>query len=132
MKKLKSKKGITIISLVVTIVIILIITSVSVSNVKLNTEFKRLSLMYSDIEQLEDKIVFYYRQYGELPIGSKVTKVPSDIDNGHAFYEVNANKLSAVTLNLGSEEDIYIIDSETYEVYYKNGVSYKNVIYYTD
>lgn len=132
MKKLKSEKGITIISLVVTIIIILILTSVTVSNVKINTEFKRYSLMLSDIEQIEDKVLFFYKQYGELPVGNEITNVPTEIDNGHVFYEVNVNKLNGITLNLGSKEDIYIIDSETFEVYYQNGVQYKNVIYYTD
>ena len=132
MKSLKSKKGITIITLVVTIVVMLILTSVTITSTNIGTDFRRYSLMCSDIELLEDKILYFYREYGELPIGNQVASVPSAINNGHTFYEINMNKLSGITLNFGDTGDVYIVDSETFEVYYKNGIEYKGEIYYTD
>ena len=132
MKSLKSKKGITLITLVVTLVIMAILTTVTITSTNTGTDFRRYSLMCSDIELLEDKVLYFYREYGELPIGNQVTSVPSAISNGHDFYEINMNKLSGITLNFGDTGDVYIVDSETFEVYYKNGIEYDGKIYYTD
>lgn len=132
MRNLKSKKGITLITLVVTIVIMGILTTVTITSTNIGTDFRRYSLMCSDIELLEDKVLYFYREYGELPIGRKVTSLPSEINNGHTFYEINMNKLRGITLNFGDTGDVYIVDSETFEVYYKNGIEYEGVIYYTD
>lgn len=132
MRNLKSKRGITIIVLVITIVVILILTTVTITSTYTGSDLKRYKLMCADVELLEDKVLFFYREYGELPIGSEVLDVPEKIENGHTFYQINTNKLSDLTLNLGDAEDIYILDSETFEVYYLNGIKYKDVIYYTD
>lgn len=132
MRTLKSKKGITLIILVVTIVILGILATVTITSTNQGTDFRRYSLMCSDIELLEDKILYFYREYGELPIGNQVTNIPSAISNGHDFYEINMNKLSVITLNLGTTGDGYIVDSETFEVYYKSGIEYDGKIYYTD
>ena len=132
MKSLKSKKGITLIALVVTLVIMTILTTVTITSTNIGTDFRRYSLMCSDIELLEDKVLYFYREYGELPIGNKITSIPSEINNGHVFYEINMNKLSGITLNFGEAGDVYIVDSETFEVYYKNGIEYEGKIYYTD
>ena len=89
--------------------------------------------MCSDIEMLEDKVLYFYREYGELPVvENEVTSIPSAISNGHTFYEINMNKLRGITLNFGDTGDVYIVDSETFEVYYKNGIEYDGKIYYTD
>ena len=132
MRKLKSNKGITIITLIITIIIMLILTTVTITSTYTGNDYKRYKLMCADVELLEDKILYFYREYGELPIGEEVTNIPADIVNGHTFYEVNTNKLSNITLNFGDEEDIYIIDAETFEVYYLNGIEYQDVIYYTN
>ena len=132
MKKLKSNKGITISTLIITIIIMLILTTVTITSTYIGIDLKKYKAMCSDVELLEDKILLFYREYGELPIGNIVTNVPTEIANGHTFYEVNTNKLNNITLNYGNAEDTYIVDSETFEVYYLNGIEYKNVIYYTD
>lgn len=132
MINLKSNNGITIITLVITIIIILILTTVTVTSTYTGTDFRRYSLMLSDVELLENKVLYFYREYGELPIGSEVSDLPEGIDNGHDFYEINMNKLSGITLNYGETDDTYIIDSQTFEVYYLNGIEYDGEIYYTD
>lgn len=132
MKKLKSNKGITIISLIVTIIVVLILTTVTITSTYTGSDYRRYKLMCADVEMLEDKILYFYRQYGDIPVGNEVSTLPTEINNGHKFYEVNVNLLSNITLNYGDNSDIYIVDSETFEVYYLNGVKYKNQIYYTD
>ena len=111
MRKFSQNKGITIVSLIVTIVVMLILTSII------------------------DKVIVYYNQYVEIPTtGEKIeTGLPEVIANiGHDFYKLDINKLSNITLNYGDEEDIFIIDSATFEVYYLNGIEYDGNIYYTD
>lgn len=132
MKKMKSNRGITLIILVVTIIVIIILTGVTFTSAGIGADFRRYSLMRSDVEMLENKIIYFYREYGELPIGDKATNIPSEINNGNDFYEINMNLLNNVTLNFGKEDDIYIVDSKTFEVYYLNGIEYKGEIYYTD
>lgn len=132
MTKLRSNKGITMVVLIITIVLIVILTTVAITSVDDGTEFRKYSLMCSDIEQLENKILYFYREYGELPIESKVTNVPDDINNGNEFYKININQLSGITLNLSGINDKYIVDAKTFEVYYLNGIEYNGKIYYTD
>ena len=64
--------------------------------------------------------------------GSGLEVFVPDEKIGHDFYKLDINKLSNITLNYGDEEDIFIIDSATFEVYYLNGIEYQDVIYYTD
>lgn len=132
MKKVKSNKGITIITLIVTIILILILTTITVTSTYTGSDYRRYKLMCADVELLEDKIIYFYRQYGELPIGNEVVNLPVEIDNENTFCEINVNLLSDLTLNYGEEEDVYIVDTETFEVYYLNGIEYQNEIYYTD
>ncbi|MGN1301179.1 MAG: hypothetical protein ACI4U9_01435, partial [Clostridia bacterium] len=101
MKKIKSNKGITIVTLVVTIIVILILTTATITSTYIGMDLKKYKAMCSDVELLENKILYFYREYGELPIGNEVTNVPTEITNGHTFYEVNINKLKNITLNYG-------------------------------
>ena len=54
-----------------------------------------------------------------------------DSDN---YYEIDLNKLYNITLNYGggSREngDIYIVNEQSLEVYYLNGVDYEGITYY--
>ena len=65
---MKNNKGITISSLIITIVIILILTSVVVTSTNTGSDYKKYKLMRSDVELLEDKILIFYNKYGELPL----------------------------------------------------------------
>lgn len=137
MKRLKSNKGITIITLIIAIIVIFILTTVTVTSTYTGSDLRRYKLMCADVELLEDEILFFYRQYGELPtIGEKIIEgIPDEILEGkdtHEFYQLDANKLNNITLNYGDEEDIFIIDNQTFEVYYLNGIEYQDEIYYTD
>lgn len=132
MKKIKTNKGITLIVLVLTIILIGILTAVTITSTDTGTDFRKYSLICSDVKMLEEKILYFYNQYEKLPIGNEITNLPEKIKNGHAFYEINMNLLDNITLNLGSDEDVYIVDSVTFEVYHLNGIEYDGEIYYTD
>lgn len=135
-------KGITLVSLVVTIVIILILSTIIIRNTYTGSDYKRYKLMCADVELLEDKILIYYNKYGNLPIITENGQVmPESMSEGltslldtenHEYWKIDATKLSGITLNFGDTEDVFIIDTTTFEVYYLNGVEYDAKIYYTD
>ena len=130
-------KGITIISLIITIVIILILTTVMITDTDTGSDYKRYKSMCADIDLLEDKVLIYYNQYGEIPtklesITKDLPKEISEINEKTRFSYLDVNKLSNITLNYGEEEDIFIIDNTTFDVYYLNGIEYDGEIYYTD
>lgn len=129
----KNNKGITLITVVVTIVIILILTSVIITNIDTGDDYKRYKLMCADVDLLEDKILLYYNQYQELPIiGEEILDIPEEINTGNEFYKIDIGKLNNITLNYGDDEDIYIIDTTTFKVYFKNGIEYDGEMHYTD
>ncbi len=136
MKRLKDEKGITLIALVVTIVILLIL-AVSV-NVGLNSSNKinQFNLVKSDVLLLEQEIKVYYAKNGILPIDNKSSYNlkeaipendinPNDSDN---YYAIN-NELLNVKLN--NDISKYVVNDKTLTVYYKSGIEFNGEIYYT-
>ena len=73
--KLRQEKGITMMALVVTIIILLILTSVLVFNTQDSVYIKRLNNLYSDIELLRSKTDEYYNEYGQIPAKIKYTNI---------------------------------------------------------
>lgn len=134
-RKLSLNKGITIISLIVTIVIMIILTAVIITDKDTGSNYKKYKLMCADVELLEDKVLLYYSKYAEIPTtGEEITEdIPTEIfitNTGSKFYKLNVNKLSNITLNYGEEEDVFIIDTITFEVFYLNGIEYEDKVYY--
>jgi len=67
-RKLKSNKGIAMVSLIITIVLMLIISSTTVYVSYERFEINKLKKMYNDMEILSDKVENYYLKYDGLPI----------------------------------------------------------------
>ena len=67
-KNIKNNKGLTLISLVVAVSILIIISTMLVYNAKNGSKMRTLYLMENDIELLNDKISAFYTKYGALPI----------------------------------------------------------------
>lgn len=132
-KNLKNNKGITLTTLVVTIILMLILTSTVMMKVKDTSIVSNLNNLYSDIKLLEDKVLDYYNNYGTLPIkGEQITSQPNEIKG--TCYEIDLNKLENLTLNYGKgdkeDKDIYVVDKETLDVYYLKGIEYEESVYY--
>ena len=143
----KGKKGVTLTSLVVTIVILLILTATVITNTYTGSDYKKYKLMCADVTMLEEKINIYYNKYGELPIISEGGEVLTanmpqdlvgDLDTSHQFWKIDTSKLSGITLNFGDEIDVFIIDTTTHKVYHLfndgsqyKGLEYDGTIYYT-
>jgi len=128
-EKINSKKGITLVSLVVTIVILLILSTVSIYGIKSSKNINPYNEMMADINLLEDKILVYYSKYSEIP-----KKDDSfEIIDSKKYYKIDLSKLENITLNMGtnkSDEDYYLVNNNL-EVYYKKGITKEGSIYHT-
>lgn len=64
---MKNNKGITFISLILTVIVILIITSALIFNTENQLQMRKIQDLSNDIEVLNTKVDEYYLKYGELP-----------------------------------------------------------------
>jgi len=74
---IKNNQGLTLISLILTVIIILIITAAMIYNTKNQLQMKTVQNLSNDIETLRAKVDDYYLKYGELPKLSNYT-YPND------------------------------------------------------
>lgn len=121
-KKISQNKGVTLVALIMTIVLLLILSSVAINNLNKSSNVAPYNNMIADIELLTDKIVIYYNKYGELPIIENNSQIIDDIE----YYKIDLNKLENITLNYGTEKDgnakdIYLVNNNL-EVYYLEGI----------
>lgn len=112
---IKGKNGITLVSLIITIGLMLIISStvvyISLDRFQIN-EFNK---MVNDIGLLEDKVSNYYLRYGGLPVlrdrsskepfqfdETKLTFTRNPIDNS-VYYILDLEALDGISLNYGKD-----------------------------
>ena len=121
------------------------------------TNSSALMNMQADIQLLKDKAMVYYNSYGDIPkcaetyfetINSNGTNITvykisegtiinkefitdRNSEDGDIYYQIDKTKLSNITLNFGSNEDVYIINARTLNVYYTNGIMSEDVMHYT-
>ena len=158
--KLRQEKGITMMALVVTIIILLILTRVLVFNTQDSVYIKRLNNLYSDIELLRSKTDEYYNEYGQIPAKIKYTNIgtlknvlSTKNDTGD-FYVIDLEAMEGITLNYGKDyenvknlpkneetnannyTDLYIINENSHNIFFVRGIEVKEKdavkIYYTD
>lgn len=139
-KYIKNQRGITLIALIVTIIIIAILVGVTVRYANIGTDVRNYNYMCADIELLENKIKLFYNDKGTIPTVGSVINAKSFLgtqantkDNDN-YYKVDVSQLYNVTLNYGGgadENDAYIINEQSLKVYYLKGVVLDNVKYYT-
>ena len=158
----KQNKGVSLVSLAVAIIILVIITNILVYNAKDNVYIKSLTNMYNDVSNLREKISNYYSIYGDIPVKVKYenTEVINNLqtagiigvnDKIDEFYVIELSALEGLTLNLGEDykkiknneaitqeeinnlRDIYIINKNSHNIFYADGVSGGDgKYYYTD
>lgn len=152
--KLKNSKGITLVTLIVTIIVLLIVSNVTIYSVKNNLGIEKLKNMQNDIENLSDKISAYYNQYGTLPIINEeytnITEIKdaglisATVDKGK-FYIIDLSSLENLTLTYGKDfknvnntsdkntlKDIYIINETSHNIFYVKGIKSDGEMYYTN
>ena len=149
---MKKNKGITMISLVITIIVLLIVTSITIGNGLGQLGIKRVNNLYADIESISTKVAEYYLKNGTLPVYDNLyvnnkqeleelfkkngaTEKITNVNDGDEYYVINPTKLDNLTLNYGDDykewtntstseeiQNIYIINSVTHQIYFPHGV----------
>lgn len=158
MQMIKKNKGITLIALSITVIIILIITGVLLYASQDSMYIKKLTNMQNDIEILRDKISLYYSEHGDIPvkteyqdIGNLETAGVIGVNDTGKFYIIELESLEGLTLNYGEDyevykangyqyfsdlTDIYIINADSHNIFYVEGIKViengTTQMYYTD
>lgn len=148
---IKSNKGISLVSLIITIAVMMIISSIAVNMSMDRFEINNLNKMINDLELLEDKVSNYYLKYNRMPIARnsennaiKYTYTTIDFEksagDNENYYIVDLEALGdGVSLNYGkdgfenpnSSEDVYIINEKTHSIYYVKGIEMKGKYYHS-
>ncbi len=155
--KLKNAKGISLISLAITVIILIILTNAIVYNIRDNLRIKNLENMQNDIANLKDKISNYYAQNGKIPASLEFTDsdainaikktgvISEKVDTGK-FFVIDLSAIDNLTLNYGKEfeivkknkdsvnscTDLYIINEDSHNIFYVAGIKIENDIFYTN
>lgn len=158
MRKMKAERGVTLVALTITVIILLIVSSILIYNANDNIQIKRLTSMYNDVSNLRDKVASYYKEYGAIPAKIEYTAVSHLKDagviganDGDKFYVLDLERLDGVTLNFGKDyekvrkqqytdinqlKDLYIINEKSHNIFYVEGIQVKDndtiKIFYTD
>lgn len=133
----KEQKGITLITLIITVVLLIIITATIAINSHTSLELSNLTKLENDIQALNDRIATYYVKNGTLPVtsdtytkkelSSRITNLsPND---GDTYYRIDLSKLDNITLNYGN--NTYIINETSHNIYNLDSVVYDEKVYYT-
>lgn len=123
---IKSQKGITLVSLIITVILLLILTSTVAYNLNYSNKATRYNNMIADIKLLEDKVLIYFNKYGEVPKTTRTIEI-----NNTEYYEIDLSKLDDITLmygkdynkseNLTNTLDVYLVNNSL-EIYYLKGM----------
>lgn len=141
-RRYKNNKGITLISLIITVAVMLIIVGTTVYTSLDRFEINRLKKMYNDIELLSDKVENYYLKYNGLPIKEQYTYTTLNFDknvndNGN-YYIIDLEAMEGISLNYGKEgynrtnesDDVYIINEKSHTIYYVKGIEVDGTTYH--
>ena len=167
--KNKGNKGITLMSLIISMIILMFITGAIIYNTQNHLSVSKINKLRLDIDALNGKVDEYYLKYGELPTLCNYTqskeiflrrlKDAANEDGAALNNEVNPNdgneydvidveKFDGLTLNYGyeqkgdffkakrkmsvdNENELYIINRVTHQIYFPHGVVADNTMYYT-
>lgn len=151
-KKIKSAKGISLVSLAVTVAILIILANVLVYNISDNLKLEKLKKMQNDIENLRDKVASYYSQNGKIPASIQYTNInaikeagviSNSVDTGE-FLVIDLSAIENLTLNYGQDfenvnaenannyTNLYIINTSSHNIFFVEGIKVDNDIFYTD
>ena len=155
---LKNNKGVTLLALTITIIVMLIITGTIIYNTNSHVRTEKINKLYNDIENLNTKIEDYYLKYGDIPTIGDVYCTQDELkdllnsnkgsatlitnndeivnpNDGDEYYIIDLEKLEGLTLNYGYGDDYKAakntpisISTEYDEVYIINKVTHQ--IYY--
>ena len=154
--KFVDSKGVSLLSLVITIIILVIITNVLLYNLKSDLGVTNLRNMQNDISNLREKISSYYAKNGKIPAKleysnteniNNINSISESADTGK-FYVIDLKVLDNLTLNYGQDykniennwnqtqidelSDLYIINETSHNIFYVDGITLDDETFYTD
>ena len=144
-KDFKNNKGITMISLILTVAVMFIISSVTVYTSYDRFEINKYNKMINDLKYLNDKVSNYYLKHDALPIlrddeNNQIRYTYSTLSfSEETYYIIDLEAMDGMSLNYGKEgfenpnesKDVYIINSSSHQIYYVKGMKLKDKYYYT-
>lgn len=154
LKKTNMKKGISLVTLIITIAVLLILLSTitfSFSEVLSNTKKKQFAKEIYEVQNLVDKYVYENQDYPYIITDNVLEKIDITINDSNtlqfadedigdnntvSLYPINlvkagVNNLSRGTKEDGNSQDVYALSAKTGKVYYVKGVKIKSNTYYT-
>lgn len=110
---IKNERGVSLISLAVAIILLGIITSMLLYNVKDTKDIERVTNMYIDIEGISDRVSNYYTRYGALPVLNEID-LSNDSTISNWISERNSNSNEG-PLGKNDSDKFYVIDLKALE-----------------
>lgn len=147
---MKNQKGVTLITLSITIVVMIILTFTITVNIEPYKNQRIKTNFETDMKRLREEINQYYARVKELPTINKFTNTSmlegiKNINDNDEYYVIDIEQLE-VELVYGSDYytisnkdeaeeitdllDVYIINKQSHTIYYPNGVEYNGTIHY--
>ena len=147
---MKNQKGITLISLTVTIAVLIILTFTVVVNVEQYGNQKIKTNFNIDIKSLNEEIRQYYAREKSLPVINKFTNTSmieniKNVNDNDNYYVIDISKLD-VDLKYGKDYDVikeksideeitdlldvYIINEQSHTIYYPKGIEFDGKVQY--
>ena len=152
---MNSKKGISLIVLVITIAVLLIISSAVIYTSADASNNAKLVAFASDLQQVEDLVTEYYITNNELPILTETSYTEATLvasieegadelsgeitlngDTNTTFYKIDMSKLDISSTSRGVEKDgdltdVFVIAEDTMNIYYLKGLKVAGKYYFS-
>ena len=142
---MKNNKGITLITLSITVVLMLILTTVISTGLNSFMETQKKSKFESDMKSLSEAVTQYFGGNKKLPVLDEFTGSLYNIekagelnprDSNNPYYYLDLSGMYIANLNYGNkkdgnDQDVYIINSGSQQIYYLDGISYDGKTHYT-
>ena len=147
---LKNNKGVTVISLIIVVIILVLLASITVyeangliAMTKKQSIATNLLLIQAKVRIINEQVVFEKDETKkqELLVGTKLSEdaqtlnslkekqvIPSD-DTGEKYYRLSQNDLNNMGLEAIDASDGYVVNYETEEIIYIYGVQNEDGVY---
>lgn len=137
---IKEQKGVTLFVLVITVVIMLLLAGTVAISISGYDDIKNIRNLANDLQNLREKVDIYYEKVGELPVSNIINDDivtllvnSKTISDGESYYKINLELLENISLTYGLEKfenDYFIVNEQSHNVYYYAGLKANNKIYY--
>ncbi len=128
----RNNKGVTLVSLVVTIIVLLIIASISIVGGIQGADTAADNKLLTELDMVQHAVLQRYTKYSltkdkDLLVGTKVNSLPNPTEitwqvknpqnDEEKYYELGSSELT--NLGITNSKDTYIVNYSTGEVYNK-------------